>query len=68
MVNRCSKYLQEDCFDSTGKNGQALEIRCSQSIQRDELQRDGPNSFSENKIQIQETRDILLCFSTFPGN
>ena len=67
MVNHCSKYLQEICFDSTGKNCQAFETEYS-PIQRDELQRDGPNSVSENKVQIQETRDILLCFSTFPGN
>ena len=67
MVIHCIKYLEEICFDFTGKNGQLSEIKVSQSIQSDELQRDGPNSFSEDKLQIQETRDILLCFSTFPG-
>nr|XP_022343163.1 caspase-2-like [Crassostrea virginica] len=65
LAGKPKMYICNACRG--GKNGQALEIRCSQSIQRDELQRDGPNSFSENKIQIQETRDILLCFSTFPG-
>lgn len=52
------------------KNGESIEIEntlnLSSTIQRDELQRDGPNSVSTDR-QVLDTQDLLLCFSTFPG-
>lgn len=46
------------------KTGHSI-LNLSQSIQRDELQKDGLNVAGES--QVLDTQDILLCYSTFPG-
>lgn len=48
------------------KTGHSIpNLSLSVEIHKDELQRDGPNVAGET--EVQDTQDILLCYSTFPG-